>query len=300
MLRGAERGDEGVEHHPEAFLGLDRRQRRQRRLGPEEELGLRDDLRDQLPVRADRLGEAVPPDPLPLLAGGEQIGEHAPKRLGERRVGDVALAGVELPRQEDPARPLDRAQELVHEAGLPDPGVPRDERERGAAARHRLLEHRLQRGQLGLPPVEALGELEAIGDVERAERERLDAPGGAPFGPGPLEILPEAAGALVPVLGHLLHQPPDDRVEHGVDAGGDLAQRRDWARDVRVNPAQRILRGERELAGEHEEEQHPQRVEIAAAVDGAVHPSGLLGRHERQRPLDQLWRLGDERLAWGP
>ena len=124
MLRGAERGDEGVEHHPEAFLGLERRQRRQRRLGPEEELGLRDDLRDQLPVRADRLGEAVPPDPLPLLAGGEQIGEHAPERLSERRIGNVALAGVELPRQEDPRAPSIERKSSCTRPDLPTPAYP--------------------------------------------------------------------------------------------------------------------------------------------------------------------------------
>ena len=54
---------------------------------------------------------------------------------------------------------------------------------------------------------------------------------------------------------------------------------------------------ERQRAGEHLVEGDAERIEIAARIDRAVHPSGLLGRHVGQRAGDGLGRLGRLALA---
>ncbi len=60
-----------------------------------------------------------------------------------------------------------------------------------------------------------------------------------------------------------------------------------------MDEVERVAAGERQDAGEHLVEGHAERVEVGAAVDHAVHPAGLLGRHVRERPLE---RLGAYRL----
>jgi hypothetical protein len=224
-----------------------------------------------------RVGQARPPRRLALLAGPLEVAQGAAERLGERRVGDVALVHVELPRQEDAARSLDRAQELVHQDRFPHARVARDQRQRRPAAGQRLVQHRLQRGQLRLAPVKVLRDLQLIRHVQLAEREGIDAPLRDPLAARPLEIVAQAARALVAVLRHLLHQPADDRGDERRDRRGELPGRRHRPRDVGVDPAQRVLRRERQLAGQHQEEQHARGVEVAAAVDRAVHAPGLLG-----------------------
>ena len=58
-----------------------------------------------------------------------------------------------------------------------------------------------------------------------------------------------------------------------------------------VDPLHRIGCGERQRAREHLIERDAERIEIAAQIDRAVHPSGLLGRHIGQRACDGLRRL---------
>ena len=80
-------------------------------------------------------------------------------------------------------------------------------------------------------------------------------------------------------------------------AGDRSRGRRRLPGDVAVHPLHRIRGGERQRAGEHLVERDAERVEIAARVDRAIHPAGLLGRHVGQRAGDRLWRLGRLPLA---
>ena len=52
--------------------------------------------------------------------------------------------------------------------------------------------------------------------------------------------------------------------------------------------------------GEHLIERDAERIEVAARIDRAVHPSGLFGRHIGQRAGDDLGRLGRLSLARKP
>ena len=74
-----------------------------------------------------------------------------------------------------------------------------------------------------------------------------------------------------------------------------LARRQRLAGDVAVNPLHRVGGGERQRSGEHLVERDAERIEIAAGVDRAVHPPGLLGRHVRKRAGDDFRRR--QRLA---
>ena len=51
------------------------------------------------------------------------------------------------------------------------------------------------------------------------------------------------------------------------------------------------------LPGQHLVKGHAERIEVAARIDGAVHSSGLLGRHIGQRAGDDLGRPGRLPLA---
>ena len=75
-------------------------------------------------------------------------------------------------------------------------------------------------------------------------------------------------------------------------AGGDRL-----SGDMAVDPFHRIGRGERQTAGEHLIERDAERIKIAARVDRAIHPPGLLRRHIGERAGDHLGRLGRLPLA---
>ena len=79
-----------------------------------------------------------------------------------------------------------------------------------------------------------------------------------------------------------------------------LAGRHRLPRDVAVDPFHRIGRGEWQRAREHLVERDAERVEVAAGIDRAVHPSGLFGRHVGERAGDDLGRLGRLALARKP
>jgi hypothetical protein len=66
---------------------------------------------------------------------------------------------------------------------------------------------------------------------------------------------------------------------------------------VTVHPFHRLGGAEWQAAGQHLVQRRAQRIEIAARIDRAVHAPGLLGCHVRQRPGNQLRRLGRLALA---
>jgi hypothetical protein len=237
-----EHPDEAPEDHAEPVLRLGRRQLGGRRLPPDDEGDLRDHVDHELRVDPEGAQEALLPPGDVLLALGED-GEHQlPEGLDERGVGDVALVSVELPRDEQPPLPRHWRFELVHQRALADAGVTGDEHELRRPGRHHAAERRLEEGDLLLPPVETLGNMELVGDVVLAERERLHGPAPAPRGEAPLQIDPQAASRLVTVLGRLGEQPEDD-ARHGLGhPGGDVRGLGRGAREVAVDPLHGILR----------------------------------------------------------
>ena len=67
------------------------------------------------------------------------------------------------------------------------------------------------------------------------------------------------------------------------------------ARNVAVDPLQRVGGGKRQRARKHLVQGDAQRVEIAAGIDRTIHAAGLLGRHVGEGAGNDLRRHG--RLA---
>ena len=108
VLRPREDAEEAPEHHPETVLRVLRRQVRDRRLCPDHQLQLGDEVHDELTIRAQRLAQGVPPPAELRLAPAQQRAHQALEGLGQGGVRDVALVLVELAGREQ-ARAAERA-----------------------------------------------------------------------------------------------------------------------------------------------------------------------------------------------
>ena len=64
-----------------------------------------------------------------------------------------------------------------------------------------------------------------------------------------------------------------------------------------MDPLDGVRCGERQHAGQHLVEDHPEGIKIAARVDRPVHPSGLFGRHIGKRSLYEFRGSGGLTLA---
>ena len=74
----------------------------------------------------------------------------------------------------------------------------------------------------------------------------------------------------------------------GRNARQPLRRRHRLSRDVAVDPFHRVGGAERQTTGEHPVERDAERIEVAAGIDRAIHPSGLFGRHIGERAGDRL------------
>jgi hypothetical protein len=91
------------------------------------------------------------------------------------------------------------------------------------------------------------------------------------------QIAAERGRALVALLGLLLQELHEDARERLREVGAQGAGGLGHARDVGVDQRERIGELERRAAGRGQVEDGSERVQIAARVDAAVHPAGLLG-----------------------
>ena len=183
-------------------------------------------------------------------------------------------------------------------ADLPMPEYPGDEHQLRPASGDDAIERGEQRLDLSVPPVELLGNHQAIRSVVRAQREVDRCALRLPFGEATAKVALDAGRGLIAILGGLREQLHGDRRE--LQPGRSLSRSLGGAgclRDVAVHPFHRIGRRERQTAGQHLVEGDAERVEIAARIDRAVHAPGLLGRHVRERSRDELGRLWALALA---
>ena len=279
MIRAGEHRQELLEHQAEAVLRLDRRQRRHRRLRADDERDLRQHVDDQLAVDADGGLDLLPPAGDALLALGQQLLHQVAQRLREGGVRNVALVLVELAGNEVAAPCDDRLLQFTDQRGLADPRVARDGDQRRLAGCRHALEGRQQRRPF----------------LRRAHRACAGSGSGLRSRPPPaetarcarmachcarhrVEIGVQPAHALIAVLrqlGQQLHHDVRDRLRH---VGRDVARRRRDAGDMAMRPFQRIVRGKRQLAGQHAVQRDAERIEIGAVIDRAMHAPGLFGR----------------------
>ena len=140
MLRAREDADEPPEHQLETSLRLLRRKLGDRRLLADDELQFRDEIDDQLPIRAQRLPKRVAPFAQVCVVLAEERPDQALEGLRQRGIRDVALVLVELAGCKQAARRDERLVELVDDRGLADAGVAGDQHQLRPAARDDAIE----------------------------------------------------------------------------------------------------------------------------------------------------------------
>src|SRR5712672_1666303 len=175
VLRPGEYAEEAPEHELEAVLRVLRRQLRDRRLFPDYELQLGNEVHDELSIWAQRLAQRVPPVAKLGLALAQKRAHKALEGLCQGGVRDVALVLVELAGREQAARRYERLVQLVHYRGFADPGIAGHEHKFRGALGHNSVECCNQRLNLALPAVELLRDQQPIRPIVLAKREPVDA-----------------------------------------------------------------------------------------------------------------------------
>ena len=113
MVPLGEYADEPPEHHLETPSRVLRRKLGNRRLLSDDDLKLRDQVDHEPPIRAQRLRQSVTPATQLGVALAEKVPNEALKPLRQRRIRDVALVLVELPRRKQSARRHEHLMKLV-------------------------------------------------------------------------------------------------------------------------------------------------------------------------------------------
>jgi hypothetical protein len=90
--------------------------------------------------------------------------------------------------------------QLLHQARLARPLGPRDEHQLGRRIQQRALERPHQHAQLGLAAQQLAGDLQPVGDIALAQRERVDLALLLPARPAHLQVVFQPGGALVAVV----------------------------------------------------------------------------------------------------
>src|SRR6202011_5758504 len=108
MLCSGEHAQEPYECHSKTVLRVLRRQFRDRRLFSDHELQLRNEVHDELTIRAQRLAQGIPPPAKLRLALAQKRADKALEGLGEGGVRDASLVLVELAGCEEATRRYER------------------------------------------------------------------------------------------------------------------------------------------------------------------------------------------------
>src|SRR5712672_221980 len=234
VLRPGEYAEEAPEHQLEAVLRVLRRQLRDRRLFPDYELQLGNEVHDELSIWAQRLAQRVPPVAKLGLALAQKRAHKALEGLCQGGVRDVALVLVELAGREQAARRYERLVQLVHHRGFADAGIAGHEHQFGRARGHDTVKGREQRIDLAHPAVKLLRDQQPIRYVVSAEWKRVDTTMRLPFDQAPPQIGLDARGGLVALLGGLGEKLHDNRSERPLDARDPLVERRRLPGDMAV------------------------------------------------------------------
>src|SRR6185369_12890865 len=104
-----------------------RPQRGHGRLRPDHDLELRNEIDDELAVRAQRLLQPPSPQRDLLVSLGEEVEDELAKGLDDGRVWRLAFVTVALAGEEEPTAAHDRRLQLANEGRLANAGPARDE-----------------------------------------------------------------------------------------------------------------------------------------------------------------------------
>ena len=182
--------------------------------------------------------------------------------------------------------------QLVDDGRLADAGISRDQDQLRRAAPDDAIERGEQGFDLALSPVQQLWNQEAVRIVVLAEAEVFDPALLFPCGKAALKIALEAGRGLIAFLRRLGEQLHDDRRDDARHIFDPFGRRYRPSRNVAMYPFHRIGRCKRQRAGEHPVKCDAERVQVAAGIDRAIHPSGLFGRHIGEGAGDGFGRIG--------
>src|SRR5262249_42401126 len=174
MLRTREHGEESRDRALETVLRLVRRDLGDRRLLAEDQLELRHETRDDVTVHVQRLADGISPSRELALPLAEDHANEALQGHRERRVWNVALVLVELPRGEQTASERDRAMQLVNDRRLADSRRAGDQDEPRLSVGGDAFEGLEQLREVRLTSVQSLGDDQIARKVLDAQVERLD------------------------------------------------------------------------------------------------------------------------------
>ena len=181
MFLAREHAEEAPENHLEAVLRILWRQIGDRRLFPDHEFQLGDEVDDQAAIRAQGLPQRASPLAELDLAFAQDMANQTLERLRQGGVRNVALVLIELARREQAARRNERLVQLIDHRRLANAGIAGDQHEFCRAIRHDAVEGCEQRVNLALPPVQPLRDQQTVRGISHAQRERLDTAVRLPF-----------------------------------------------------------------------------------------------------------------------
>src|SRR6516225_5784727 len=295
MFRPSEDTDEPPKHQLETPLRVLWRKLRDRRWLSDDSLHFRNEIHNQSGVRSQRFPQRVAPGRKLYFAFAEQRPDQALKGLCQSRVGNVAFVLIEFAGSEKAARWYQYRLQLIDDRGLTDPRIARDQDQFRGATVDDAIEGGEQGLNLALPPIEFLWDQQAVGLVLFAEWEVVYPTLRLPCGQASAKIAFEACDNLVAVFGPLREQLHDDRRDGAGDFAQPLGRRHRPPGEVAVHPFHGLGGGERQNTSKHLVKRDAEGVEVAAGIDGPIHPSRLLGRHIGERAGDRLGRV--RRLA---
>src|SRR6266403_2621888 len=210
MLCPGEHAQETYECHLKTVLRVLRRQVRDRRLFSDHELQFRNEVHDELTVRAERLAQGIPPPAKLRLALAQKRADKALEGLDQGGVWDVALVLVELAGREHATLRYEYPVQLVHHRGLADAGIAGQEHEFRCTVGHNPVKRSEQSLDLALPPIQSLRDHEPVRGVLCAERERVDPSERLPCFKASAKSSLDASGGLIPLICGLRQQRHHD------------------------------------------------------------------------------------------
>jgi len=168
MLGARDDGEDTLQEQLETVLGFFDRDVGHRWLRSDQQLELRHETHEEAPVRSERLLQCGAPSSDLDLTLTQDVTDEVLQCLRDRRIGDVALVGVEFASREQSPSGRELALELVDERRLTDARVAGDQRELRGAPLHPLERRSQLLGRLA-PPIQPVGNDEPIRDVVASE-----------------------------------------------------------------------------------------------------------------------------------
>ena len=192
------------------MLRLDGVQPRRGRHGANQTFEARNDVENDLRVGTHLLDERAPQS-LDAVGGfAQDLAGQVPERLSNRPIGRGAVELIKFARDEMTSASRHRPHDFPDQRRLANAGGAGDQHQQRAPGSDGV-NGLGQRGDVGLSPIEALGNAQAVGDVAGSEGKTVATASRLSRLPKDRQIMRQTRGALVSVLrvlGEELHHQP--------------------------------------------------------------------------------------------